>query len=186
MESAPSRNAVTFDPGGAAGLVVRGARPGDIQAMMAVYSTCIAADPDYLPFLEPGDETGILEWFRLKPLLACLVVEQDGLVVGVAGLREADPGPGAGDPGGRWLEACRLAVRPGCRGGPVTRHLIGARLSRAATLGADRLWMRCVEGSPSHRLATAHGWTWWARTQFDGPAAIQSAILLARSLSGCL
>jgi hypothetical protein len=36
--------------------------------------------------------------------------------------------------------------------------------------------MRCVENSPSHRLALAHGWTRWARTTFDGPAATQPAI----------
>ena len=182
MESVRSCQAVSPEPGDITGLVVRDTRPCDIRPMMAVYGACIAADPDYLPFLEPGDEPGILKWFRLKPLLACLVAEQDGLVVGVAGLRDADPGPGAGEPGGRWLEACRLAVRPDCRGGSVTRDLIGARFSRATALGADRLWMRCVEGSLSHRLAAAHGWTWWARTEFDGPAAIQSAILLAHPL----
>ena len=68
-------------------------------------------------------------------------------------------------------------------GGTVTRSLIGARISRAAAPRADRLWMRCVENSPSHLLAIAHGWTWWARTQFDGPAAVQSAILLARPIA---
>jgi hypothetical protein len=43
--------------------------------------------------LEAGDESAVLAWFRLKPLLACLVAEQDGVVVGVAGLRDAAPGP---------------------------------------------------------------------------------------------
>jgi len=162
--------------------VVRDAAPGDIGAVLGVYSACIAADLSYLPFLVPGDERAILAWFRLKPLVACLVAEQDGLVVGVAGLRDADPGPGAGPPGGRWLEACRLAVHPAHRGGAVTRDLISARLSRAVSLGAGRLWMRCVENSPSHRLAVAHGWSWWARTEFEGPAAVQRAILLARLL----
>ncbi len=42
--------------------------------------------------------------------------------------------------------------------------------------------MRCVEDSPSHSLALSHGWTWWARTEFEGPAACQRAVLLARSL----
>lgn len=116
--------------------------------------------------------------------MVCLVAERAGLVVGVAGLRDAAPGPGAGEPGGRWLEACRLAVHPGHRGGAVTPDLISARLSRAASLGADRLWMRCVENSASHRLAVAHGWAWWARTEFEGPAAAQRAILLARPLHG--
>lgn len=165
---------------------MRDVGPGDIRPMLAVYSACIAADPGYLPFLSPGDEPAILEWFRLKPLLACMVAERDGLVVGVAGLRDAGPGPGAGELTGRWLEACRLAVHPAARGGAVTRDLIGARISRAAALGADRLWMRCVEDSPSHRLAVAHGWTWWARTEFDGAAAVQRAILLARPIDGCL
>jgi GNAT superfamily N-acetyltransferase len=118
-----------------------------------------------------------------RPLLGRLVAEQDGLVVGVAGLRDADPGPGAGMPGGRWLEACRLAVHPAHRGGAVTRDLITARASRAVSLGADRLWMRCVENSRSHQLAAAHGWTWWARTEFEGPAATQRAILLTRTLN---
>jgi hypothetical protein len=71
----------------------------------------------------------------LAQLAACVlhdgavVAEQDDLVAGVAGLRDAAPGPGAGTPGGRWLEACRLAVRPAHREGTVTRNLIGARVS---------------------------------------------------------
>lgn len=92
--------------------LIRDPGPGDIQAVLSVYSACIAADAGYLPFLEAGDEPAVLAWFLLKPLLACLVAEQDGLVVGVAGLRDADPGPGAKMPGGRWLEACRRAVHP--------------------------------------------------------------------------
>jgi hypothetical protein len=43
--------------------------------------------------------------------------------------------------------------------------------------------MRCVEDSRSHRLAVAHGWTWWAPALFEGPAATQPAILLARTLN---
>ena len=183
MESVRSYKSVTPDSGDIDGLVVRDARPDDIRPMMAVYSACISDDPGYLPFLAPDDESGILDWFQLKPLLACLVAEQDGEIAGVAGLRNAEPGPGDGEPGGRWLEACRLAVHPAHRGGTATRELIGARMSRAAALGADRLWMRCVENSASHRLAVAHGWTWWARTEFDGPAAVQSAILLAHPIA---
>lgn len=162
--------------------VVRDADPGDTGPVLAVYSACIAADPGYLPFLAPGDEPSVLAWFRLKPLLACLVADLGGTVAGVAGLWDAEPGPGAGEPGGRWLEACRLAVHPAYRGGAVTRDLVTARASRAVALGADRLWMRCVENSPSHRLALSHGWTWWARTEFEGPAALQQAVLLARPL----
>lgn len=163
--------------------LIRDAGPGDIRLVLGVYSACIAADADYLPFLEAGDEQAVLAWFLLKPLLACLLAEHDGLIVGVAGLRDAEPGPGAGMPGGRWLEACRLAVHPAHRGGAVTRDLTSARASHAVSLGADRLWMRCVEDSRSHRLALAHGWTWWARTEFEGPAAAQRAILLARMLN---
>jgi GNAT superfamily N-acetyltransferase len=164
--------------------VVRDAEPDDIEGMAAVYSACITADPGYLPFLATGDEAAILAWFRLKPLVACLVAEQEGLVVGVAGLRDAAPGPGSSEPGGRWLEACRLAVHPAHRGGAVTRNLIGARVSRAVALGADHLWMRCVEGSASHRRALSHGWAWWVRSEFDGPAACQSAVLLACRIAG--
>jgi GNAT superfamily N-acetyltransferase len=163
--------------------LIRDAGPGDIRAVLGIYSAYIAADAGYLPFLEAGDEPAVLAWFLLKPLLACLVAEQDGLVAGVAGLRDAEPGPGAGTPGGRWLEACRLAVHPAHRGGAVTRDLIAARISLALSLGADRLWMRCVENSRSQRLAMAHGWTWWARTEFEGPAATQCAILLTRTLN---
>src|SRR5438046_1909470 len=97
--------------------MVRDAGSGDIGPVLAVYSACIAADPEYLPFLAQGDEPAILAWFRLKPLLACLVVKVNGAVAGVAGLRDAEPGPGSGGPGGRWLEACRLAVHPVQRGG---------------------------------------------------------------------
>lgn len=165
---------------------IRDAGPGDIRAVLGVYSACIAADAGYLPFLEAGDEPAVLAWFLLKPLLTCLVAEQDGLVAGIAGLRDAEPSPGAGTPGGHWLEACRLAVHPAHRGGTVTRDLISARVARAMSLGADRLWMRCVENSRSHQLAIAQGWTWWARTEFEGRAATQRAILLARTLNGCL
>jgi GNAT superfamily N-acetyltransferase len=163
--------------------VVRDARSDDQQAILAVYSACIAFDADYLPFLQPDDLAAILGWFRLKPLLACLIAEHDGVIVGVAGLRDAEPEPGAGEPGGRWLEACRLAVHPAHRGGAVTRNLISARLSRAIAAGADGLWMRCVENSSSHLLAVSHGWAFWAHTEFEGPAASQSAILLSRSLT---
>lgn len=121
----------------------------------------------------------------MKPLVTCLVAEAGDLVVGVAGLRDAEPGPGAGPPGGRWLEACRLAVHPDHRGGTVTSRLIAARVECAIGAGADRLWMRCVEDSRSHQLAMAHGWTWWARTSFDGPAAVQRGILLSRWLDEC-
>jgi GNAT superfamily N-acetyltransferase len=161
--------------------LIRDAGPGDTRAVLGVYSACIAADATYLPFLQAGDEPAVLAWFRLKPLLACLVAEQDGLVAGVAGLRDADPGPGAGISGGRWLEACRLAVHPAHRGGAVTRDLTSARVSRALSLGAGHLWMRCIENSRSHQLALAHGWIWWARTEFEGPAATQRAILLTRA-----
>jgi len=164
--------------------VVRDAGPGDLGPVLAVYSACIAADPDYLPFLAPGDDAAVLGWFRLKPLAAFLVAEAGGTVAGVAGLRDASPGPGAGQPGGRWLEACRLAVHPEHRGGAVTRDLVRARTCRAVAPGADRLWMRCVEDSPSHRLALSHGWTWWAAARFEGPAACQRAVLLARPLRG--
>jgi GNAT superfamily N-acetyltransferase len=171
-------------PGARGGLlpVVRDARSDDTGPVFGVYRACIAADPSYLPFLAPGDELSVLAWFRRKPLSACLVAEVSGTVAGVAGLRNAEPGPGAGEPGGRWLEACRLALHPAYRGGAVTRDLIRARASRAVVLGADRLWMRCVENSPSHRRALAHGWAWWARTEFEGPAACQRAVLLARPL----
>ena len=87
--------------------------------MLAIYSACIAADPGYLPYLAVGDETAVLGWFRLQPLVACLMAERDGVIVGVAGLRNAEPGTGVGEPGGRWLEACRLAVHPAHRGGVV-------------------------------------------------------------------
>jgi hypothetical protein len=104
-------------------MMERDAGPGDIQPILGVYSACIAAGSGYLLFLAPDDELAILAWFRLTPLLACLVAGRDGLVVGVAGLRAADPGPGTGDPGGQWLEASRLAVHPAHRGGAVTRRL---------------------------------------------------------------
>ena len=165
--------------------MIRDAEPDDIRGMAAVYSACITADAGYLPFLSACDETAVLAWFRLKPLVACLVAERGGQFVGVAGLRDAAPGPGAGEPGGRWLETCRLAVHPAHRGGAVTRDLISARVSRAVELGADRLWMRCVEDSASHLRALSHGWAWWARTEFDGPAACQSAVLLASRIA-CL
>jgi hypothetical protein len=81
--------------------LIRDAGPGDVRAVLGIYSACITADAGYLPFLEAGDERSVLAWFRLKPLVACLVAEQDGLVAGVAGLRDADPGPGSGIPGGQ-------------------------------------------------------------------------------------
>jgi hypothetical protein len=62
--------------------VIRDAGPGDIRAVLGVYSACTAADPGYLPFLEAGAESAVLAWFLLKPLPTCLVAEQDGLVVG--------------------------------------------------------------------------------------------------------
>jgi GNAT superfamily N-acetyltransferase len=154
----------------------RDAEPDDIRGMAAVYSACITEDPGYLPFLAAGDEAAILAWFRLKPLVACLVADRGSQVAGVAGLRDAAPGPGAGEPGGQWLEACRLAVHPAHRGGAVTRPLIGARVSRAAALGADRLWMRCVE-APLH--TGAH-----CRAGGRGGRGLSSTVLpLARALS---
>jgi GNAT superfamily N-acetyltransferase len=162
--------------------VVRVASPDDLTGILAVYSACIAADRDYLPFLAAGDDQAVLGWYRLKPLAACLVAAEGQVVAGVAGLRDTEPGPGAGEAGGRWLEACRLAVHPGYRGTQLTRDLITARITCARKLGADRLWLRCVEGSPAQRLYEANGWTWWASTEFDGQAAYQRAVLLARTL----
>lgn len=98
--------------------VVRDADPADTGPVLAVYSACIAADPGYLPFLVPGDEPSVLAWFRLKPLLACLVAELGGTVAGVAGLRDAEPGPGPGSrAGGGWRRA----------GWPCSRHAAEAR-----------------------------------------------------------
>ena len=71
-------------------VVMRDAGPADIAGMLAVYSSCIVADPGYLPFLAAGDETAVLAWFGLKPLVACLVAERVGVIVGVAGLRDAE------------------------------------------------------------------------------------------------
>lgn len=123
----------------------------------------------------------VASWFPLKPLVSCLVAEQAGTVTGVAGLRHAVPGSCAGDSRGRWLEACRLAVHPLHRGGDLTHELIAARISSARDLGAVRLWLRCVEGSRAHQLYLANGWIWWARTEFEGAASCQQAVLLARS-----
>lgn len=81
-------------------LRVRDAEPDDIRPILAVYRESVATDSSYLPFLREAGEAEILAWFRLKPLLACLVVPCDGGIVGVVGLRDADPGPGAGEPGG--------------------------------------------------------------------------------------
>jgi GNAT superfamily N-acetyltransferase len=162
-------------------LVVRRAVPGDLEQVLGLYRACVDADRDYLPFLAGQEPGAYLDWFRLKPLLLCLVAEQAGTVSGVAGLRDADPGPGAGYPGRRWLEACRLAVHPLDRGGDLTRQLVAARISSARELGASRLWLRCVAGSRAHRLYLANGWTWWARAEFEGAAACQPAVLLARS-----
>jgi GNAT superfamily N-acetyltransferase len=164
-------------------LVVRSAVPGDLDQVLAVYRACVSADRDYLPFLAARDRNAYLAWYRLKPLVACLLAEQAGMVAGVAGLRNAAPGAGAGDPRGCWLEACRLAVHPLHRGGDVTRELIAARTSRARDLSAVRMWLRCVEGSRAHQLYLANGWTWWARTQFEGAASCQRAVLLARSIN---
>ena len=55
--------------------MIRDAEPDDIRGMAAVYSACITADAGYLPFLSAGDESAVLAWFRLKPLVACLVAE---------------------------------------------------------------------------------------------------------------
>jgi hypothetical protein len=44
-------------------------------------------------------------------------------------------------------------LHPGARHGAAARSRSHRRVS-----GADRPWMRCVENSPSHRLAVAHGW----------------------------
>lgn len=162
-------------------LVVRSAVPGDLEQILALYRACVHADRDYLPFLAGREPSAYLAWFRLKPLVSCLVAESAGTVAGVAGLRDAVPGPGAGDPRGRWLEACRLAVHPLHRGGDLTRELIAARISCARDLGAIRLWLRCVEGSRAHQLYLANGWTWWACTEFEGAASCQQAVLLARS-----
>jgi hypothetical protein len=194
---------VTFAEGGpaaAAGArggplpVVRDADPGDTGPVLAVYSACIAADPGYLPFLSPGDEPSVLAWFRLKPLLACLVGELDGTVAGVAGLRDAEPGPGGrgagravagGVPAGRAPGAPRGrghagpgdragVACSGARGGPpvdaLRRGLALAPAGAVARLdlvGADRVRGACRR--PAGRPA--------------GPPAARLAGAQARDLS---
>ena len=78
--------------------LIRDAGPGDIRAVLGVYSACITADAGYLPFLKAGDEPTVLAWFLLKPPLACLVAEQDGLVAGVAGCGTPNRAPERGRP----------------------------------------------------------------------------------------
>ena len=160
--------------------VVRDAGSADTGPVLAVYSACIAADPGYLPFLAPGDEAEILGWFRLKPLLAFLVAELDGAVAGVAGLRDAEPGPGAGQPGGRWLEACRLAVHPALRGGhpdPGTHAGMPRRGARGGPpVDALRRELALAPAGTIARLDLVGG------CRVRGTCACQRAVLLARPL----
>ena len=133
--------------------VVRDAGPADTGPMLAVYSACIAADPGYLPFLAPGDEAEILGWFRLKPLLAFLVAELDGAVVGVgraAGRRARPRGRAAG-----------RAVAGGVPAGRPPRLTAGAR-SRgtwwARGHAAPWCWGRTACGCAASRTRPRTGW----------------------------
>ena len=174
--------------------VVRDADPGDTGPVLAVYSACIAGDPGYLPFLVPGDKPSVLAWFRLKPLLACLVAELDGTVVGgrrAAGRRARPGGRGAGRavaggvPSGRAPGVprrrghagpgrCAGIARRGAGGGPPVNALrrelalapAGA-VTRLDLVGADRV--RGTRRPPAGRPA--------------GPPAARTAGPQARDLS---
>lgn len=166
--------------------VVRDADPGDTGPVLAVYCACIAADPGYLPFLAPGDEPSVLAWFRLKPLLACLVAELDGTVVGVAGLRDAVPGPGA-RPGGRAAGRAVAGGVPAGRASGVPRgrgHAGPGRCAGVACRGArggppvDAL-RRGLALAPAGAVARLD---LVGADRVRGTRAVQQAVLLARPL----
>lgn len=165
--------------------LARPAEDSDLDAILGVYAACRASDPTYPAGAGTGAMPDLAEWFLRKPLAACLVVEgTDGAIVGVAGLRAAGPPPSArGDRRVHWMESCRLAVHPAHRGGAASRALTSARMRAASDLGADRLWLRCLPGSPAHGLYLRVGWSFLSRGHIDVPGETsRPAVLLQRAV----
>lgn len=166
--------------------IVREATDDDLPAILAVYAACRFADPTYPAGAGRGARADLSEWFFRKRLASCLVVETaDAGIVGVAGLRAAAPPTSARiDRRQHWMESCRLAVHPGHRGGAASRALTAARMRAASELGADRLWLRCVPGSPAHGLYLRVGWSFLAAGRIEVPGAQPvPAVLLQRAVA---
>lgn len=164
--------------------LARPAQDSDLDAILAVYAACRASDPTYPAAVGTAATPDLAEWFFRKPLAACIVVEDpDGAIVGVAGLRAAGPPRSArGDRRVHWMESCRLAVHPEHRGGAASRALTSARMRAASDLGADRLWLRCLPGSPAHGLYLRVGWSFLSRGHIDVPGeSSRPAVLLQRT-----
>jgi GNAT superfamily N-acetyltransferase len=82
------------------------------------------------------------------------------------------------------MESCRLAVHPDHRGGAASRALTSARMRAAFELGADKLWLRCLPGSPAHGLYLRVGWSFLSRGHIDVPAeASRPAVLMQRAVA---
>jgi GNAT superfamily N-acetyltransferase len=166
--------------------LARHAQDSDLADILDVYAACRTSDPTYPAGVGGSQASDLAEWFLRKPLAACLVVEEpDGVIVGVAGLRAAAPPPSArGDRRLRWMESCRLAVHPDHRGGAASRALTSARMRAAFELGADKLWLRCLPGSPAHGLYLRVGWSFLSRGHIDVPGeASRPAVLLQRAVA---
>ncbi|MFC6238910.1 GNAT family N-acetyltransferase [Longivirga aurantiaca] len=165
--------------------LARPAQDSDLTAILDVYAACRASDPTYPAAVGSATTPDLAEWFFRKPLAACLVVENaDRVIVGVAGLSAAAPPQSArGDRRVHWMESCRLAVHPEHRGGAASRALTSARMRAASDLGADRLWLRCLPGSPAHGLYLRVGWSFLSRGHIDVPGeASRPAVLLQRAV----
>lgn len=166
--------------------VVRVATDDDLPGILGVYRACRLVDPTYPAGAGRSARADLAEWFFRKRLASCLVVESPTAeIVGVAGLRAAGPPTAARiDRRLHWMESCRLAVHPDHRGGAASRALTAARMRAASELGADRLWLRCVPGSPAHGLYLRVGWTFLAggRIEVLGAEPIR-AVLLQRPVT---
>jgi GNAT superfamily N-acetyltransferase len=166
--------------------LARSAQDSDLAAILDVYLACRATDPSYPAGAVGRSAADLTEWFFRKPLAACLVVEDaDGVIVGVAGLRAAAPPPSTrGDRRVHWMESCRLAVHPDHRGGAASRALTSARMRAAHDLGADKVWLRCLPGSPAHGLYLRVGWSFLSRGHIDVPGEpSRPAVLLQRAVA---
>jgi GNAT superfamily N-acetyltransferase len=144
-------------PPAASPFAVRRGTPADldrIEPLMALISTQLVKSPAYAISLperyglyrqEYADELG-------DPGAHYWLAEEDGVVVGLIGLYEAEPGPMV--PDAAW-ELADAKTAPEARGRGVARALVAAGFAEARAAGASH----CITDWRTASLATHRSWT---------------------------
>lgn len=114
-------------------MIIRDEKPGDVPAIREVIAEAFKSMP-----YSRQTEVAIYDALRTAgAMTVALVAEEEGAVVGHIVLSRVTIGGVSGDrPGGDWLGAGPVAVRPDRQGRGIGRALVEAAMERARRLGA--------------------------------------------------